>query len=365
MALVVVRCVGCRGASRVATSILGVDVECPRCGVAFRAMEEATLIVPGPGWVAPNPPPARTWRGPVAPPALNSEDDDDFEDENEEEAFKTVAEDEQPHKSEHDPHGELSPLPASVFIGFSLLPFLIPIVWLVASAVIGQAPMLTFAAPLALAISTSILCLAVISTVDWTPATQIKGVLVLVVLSYFTGLGLYVLKKEMVDRVKKFLGTDQPLILDAPKDAGYQVSVPARAVDHKGSPLTIAPLTCRQVTFQRGLQGPYTFVYGSSPKPGIKPQVQNPAVGTDKWFDKVIDEIKQSGGILSGPEPLRYQKTDKIAGREVVQKQQDGQVRVLRVYVIEERVYYLSVERLSLDLEDDVMQAFFESFQAL
>src|SRR5437763_399887 len=47
--------------------------------------------------------------------------------------------------------------------------------------------------------------LAVVFTVDWTPATRIKGVLMLVGLSYFGGLSLYFLKKDMVDRAQEFL----------------------------------------------------------------------------------------------------------------------------------------------------------------
>ena len=45
-----------------------------------------------------------------------------------------------------------------------------------------------------------------IYTVDWTPTTRIKGVLMLVGLSYFTAFSLYFLKKEMVERVKRFSG---------------------------------------------------------------------------------------------------------------------------------------------------------------
>ena len=54
--------------------------------------------------------------------------------------------------------------------------------------------------------SASVLCLAVVFTVDWTPATRLKGVLMLVGLAYFAGLSLYFLKEEMVDRAKQAFG---------------------------------------------------------------------------------------------------------------------------------------------------------------
>lgn len=373
MALVVVRCLGCRGASRVATSVLGVPVECPRCGASFQAIEEATLIVPGAGWVAPNPPPARAWRGPTAPSELDDEfeeDNDELEDD-EDSDLEDESDDSEPvqGKPEHDPHEETSsPLPASVYIGLSLLPFLIPIVWSISSVIVRQPPVLTVGTPLALAVATSILCMAVISTIDWTPATRIKGVLLLVALSYFTGVGLYFLKKDMVDRVRRVFGNDHRLIRDEPLKAGYRVMVPAPSHPFNGpSPMKDISLTCQQVNFTRGFQGPYTFVYGSSepqkPLAGVK--AQNPELGTDAWFDAAIaDIVKQSGALLHGHGPEKVQYEDQVAGRELAIKLQDGQmVRVVRVFVIKGRVYYLAVERMHLEPDDDLVREFFDSFE--
>ncbi|MBA4188315.1 MAG: hypothetical protein C0467_09945 [Planctomycetaceae bacterium] len=366
MALVVVRCLGCRGASRVARSVLGTAVECPRCSAAFQAIEEATLVIPGTGWVPPNPPPPKPWRGPAAPTELDDDFDDDEDDDeadDETESDEAVPAEPRRQPSEHDPHEMPSPIPASVFVGLSLLPFMIPIVWSVASVLIPQAPVLTVGTPLALAIATSVLCLAVISTIDWTPATRIKGVLLLLVLSYFTGVGLYFLRKDMVDRVRKFFGNAHPLQQDAPKDSGYRVLVPAPPSDSKAAPLTGVPLKCRQVTY-RVIQGAYTFIYGSSPVPQAGAKPQNPAVGTDAWFDAVIADIeKQSGQQIREPETVKYD--GQFAGREIAIKLQDGQVvRVIRVLVIKDRVYYLAVERMNLDVEDDLVREFFDSFEA-
>src|SRR5262249_42094461 len=149
---------------------------------------------------------------PRRPPGLDLFDELELGDESESESrAKTESEtkpaSETPAEPDHDPHREAQgPLPTSVLIGLALLPFLIPIMWLIGPAILGEEPVLSVAAPIALAVSTSILCLAIIYTIDWTPTTRVKGVLTLVALSYFTGASLYFLKKEMVEQVKKFFG---------------------------------------------------------------------------------------------------------------------------------------------------------------
>src|SRR5438552_2355359 len=74
-------------------------------------------------------------------------------------------------------------------------------------------------------------------TVDWTPATRIKGVLILVGLSYFAGLSLYFLKKEMVDRVKDFFDSSRDWHTFHPPNSNYSVRLPANLANNtKPSP---------------------------------------------------------------------------------------------------------------------------------
>src|SRR5581483_186766 len=213
MGLVTVRCPACRGQSRVEATTLGLTVGCPRCGDPFVALEEAELVAPGPRQpVAPpprrviNPLPAYLDRPPAPPERPAGEEQD------------------------HDPH-RIPPggLPVSVLIGLALLPFAIPILWLIAPAVAGQPPMLSPAAPVSLAVAASILCLAVIYTIDWTPGTRVKGVLMIVALAYFTALNLYFLKKQMVNEVKKFFGAGKDWVEVNPLDKSYQVKMPTRS----------------------------------------------------------------------------------------------------------------------------------------
>src|SRR5262245_25162273 len=181
MSLVTVRCPACRRLSRVDAAALELTVACPRCGEAFVALEEAELVAPGPRHPLVPPLPRRV---PEPPPVFD--------------APSRISREPAPDE-DHDPHRHPpGALPVSVLIGLALLPFVIPILWAIAPAVFGQEPMLSWAVPVALAVSASVLCLAVIYTVDWTPATRVKGVLMIVVLAYFAALNLYFLKKQMV-----------------------------------------------------------------------------------------------------------------------------------------------------------------------
>src|SRR5262249_36117098 len=70
------------------------------------------------------------------------------------------------------------------------------------------------------------LSLAVIYTIDWTPATRVKGVLMLVGLAYFAGISLYFLKKDMLDRVKRAF--DPAWHEFQPPGANYKVRMPGK-----------------------------------------------------------------------------------------------------------------------------------------
>ena len=144
-------------------------------------------------------------------------------------------------------------MPVSVLIGFALLPFAIPLLWLIGPALLSQQPSLSLAAPASLALSAAVLCLAVVFTVDWTPATRIKGVLMLVGLSYFAGLSLYFLKKDMVDRARELFGTRHHTHIFHPvPEGGYEVRFPVKPdeVHPVGDqPVPGGKLRCFQATF--------------------------------------------------------------------------------------------------------------------
>lgn len=367
MSMVVVRCPGCRGAARVEPRALGVRVACPRCDAPFDAVEEAALVTPGPGWVAPAPPPPPRRHRPFMLPQFVEDYEGDDGDEGDDEGDSDLEEGRGPPPAKPDrEHDAEDPgtLPASVLVGLALLPFLIPIIWLLTPLVIGNPPTLTVAAPLALAVATSVLCLAVISTIDWTPATRVKGVLFLVALSYLTSVGLYVLRKEMLDQVKRNFGIEPPWKEFAPAGAGYAVKAPAQSFfSVPEQPLGSVTLACHRATL-RGVTGMTTFNVGSSGAPLPIARPQNPAPGSDEWFDSAVeDHVTRAKGKLEG-DVKTVTHNGKFPGREFTVQLKDSVVRVVRLFVINGRVYYLSVEALQLDPEDDLVTQFFDSFKA-
>jgi hypothetical protein len=240
------------------------------------------------------------------------------------------------------------------------LPFLIPILWLIAPALTGQEPVLSLASALALAVSTSVLCLAVIYTVDWRPSTRVRGVLLLVVLSYVTGVALYFMKKEWVDGVRKFFGVQLPWVEWQPPAGGYRVLFPAHPMPFQGpQPLgTVVALSCHQARSDRF--GRATFVAGSShPRAQVRPG--DPPLGTDAWFQVAIAALAaqaQAAGVKS--EAVKYD--DKFPGRQLDVTLANGHARIVRIFVVKERVYYLAVEGQGVRAEDEEVERFFREF---
>jgi predicted Zn finger-like uncharacterized protein len=354
--LVVIRCPKCRGASRVEEADLGQTVQCPRCADTFSAIEEAELIAPGPKSI----PGVESANG-VPPPAAPPRRITRAQPSDEPPPPEPPAAEKPAPEPELDAYGEPpGSLPASVLIGLALLPFLIPILWLIAPAVIGQEPVLSLASALALAFSTSVLCLAVIYTVDWRPTTRIRGVLLLVVLSYVAGITLYFMKKEWVDGVRKFFGVQLPWVEFEPKGGGYRVKMPTQPVEVRMQPLGIVSIACHQARSDRF--GRATFVVGSS-HPLPKDKQKEPRPGTDAWFKAATDDLaKQAQAAAVKSEPAEYE--GKVLGRQIDLTLANGQMtRIVRLFVIKDRVYYLAVEGPGVRADDEEVGRFFDSFE--
>ena len=268
---------------------------------------------------------------------------------------------------DHDPHrNPPGSLPASVLIGLALLPFAIPILWLIAPAVVGAEAMLSIATPIALALSASVLCLAVIYTVDWTPTTRVKGVLMLVGLAYFAAMGLYFLKKDLVERVQQATGLEERIDWRELKKGNYEVQMPSpvQPVAEKDIPLKSLKLECWTATHNSQHVGWHVFVVGSVELAAVaKGKRWNNAdearVGTDAWFKDIAEEIvKWSGGQLRG-DPI---KIESMQGRELEIERKES-IRLVRFYLIRGSVYYLSAERSKVQRNnEDPARHFFSSF---
>ena len=240
-----------------------------------------------------------------------------------------------------------------MLIGLALLPFAIPILWLIAPAVVGAEAMLSIATPIALALSASVLCLAVIYTVDWTPTTRVKGVLMLVGLAYFAAMGLYFLKKDLVERVQQATGLEERIDWREWKKGNYEVQMPSpvQPVAEKDIPLKSLKLECWTATHNSQHIGWHVFVVGSVELAAVaKGKRWNNAdearVGTDAWFKDIAEEIRKlSGGRLTRQEPI------KRSGSSSVESSRSTASRPFAssdFYLIRGHVYYLSAERSNM-----------------
>jgi hypothetical protein len=370
MGLAVVRCPTCRGESQVDPAALGLTVLCPRCDATFMAIEEAEVVAPTRPNRNPTTPPAsersrarrRPSRRPPEPGYERYEPDRELE---------PAREPQQPAEQDHDPH-RFPPggLPVSVLIGLALLPFAIPVLWLVGPAIIGEAPVLSIATPMALAVSASVLCLAVIYTIDWTPSTRVKGVLMLVSLAYFAAVSLYFLKKEMVEQIQKITGTSDGINWQGfsppnSKNGDYAVNMPSRPPKAiKEQPILSLVLTCYQSSHQAPLGGRhYVFVVGSSEKLVKNPNLNGTELGTDAWYDEIEREtVARSGGTLVPDTSHSVLQQDRFKGRELQIALGGDRFRVVRIFLIKGHVYYLSAEGNDVHEGEVPALRFFDSF---
>jgi hypothetical protein len=344
----VVRCPACRGTAGIDAAAQGHTVRCPRCDAAFVAVPEAELVAP---------------RRPKRNPTLPTRPDRPIEPESPQ--LPPSDEVSSSREADHDPHRHpAGGLPASVLMGLALLPFAIPILWLTAPAIFGQPPLLSIAVPLAIAVSASILSLAVIYTIDWSPAVRVKGVLMLLGLAYFSAVSLYFLKKEMVEWVKT--NFDKPWTTFTPPNSHgeYKVKMPQPpSKDANYRPIPDIPLECYTLSHNDELGNLVTFVVGAgTPQAGAK----GSEPGTEQWFDSTTDSIiVESQGQLDPDQQTKVTgpQADAPNGRELRINLGDGKtMRIVRVFFIKGRVYYLSIEGADLNPEDATARRFFNSF---
>lgn len=347
MSLAVVRCPGCRGASRVAAEALGQMVGCPRCQMPFVA-EEEVAVVPPVARPAPRPP------APAVPVARPRPAEPEYD------PNDPAAADEVPDP-EHDPHSPpVAGLPVSVLMGLALVPFAIPLLWLAGPAVTGLEPALSMAVPVALAFSASALCLGVVYTVDWTAMTRVKGVLMLVGLAYLSAAGLFFLKKSLMDDLRGWGDPTRRWATVTLDDGRCRVKMPASVSPDLG-PLPLGRVVPmkegRVATYQPDPRGPL-FKYRVAVSAAGAP----PAAPDDAWFDRVGAAAREDLGAQARvvtSEPL----TRPAVGREWRLDLGENAYRVVRVYVTGDRVYFLSAEGPDLAAKDEEFgQPFFDYF---
>lgn len=246
-------------------------------------------------------------------------------------------------------------LPATVIIGLALLPLGVPLLWLIGPVLTGIEPPVSIATALALTVSVSVLCLSVIYTIDWTPETRLKGVLILIVLAYFGGATLYFTKKTTLESLYH-LGKEKQWQEFRPEQGPpYRVRVPLRPEMSQLQPLPLAVLQCYQARVPQDFWGWHTYIMGAG-EPAPHPEVP----GSDGWFQDARNALLADGGLLR----REFQTSHGfLQGREwEIQLPPAGLVRIVRLYVGRGKVYYLAVEGEQLDPSHPDVQRFFRSF---
>lgn len=324
---VVVRCTGCGGLARVGPEAVGLLVVCPRCHDPFLADP-----VPHPGptpETAPPPPPTppRPVRAqPVAPPPPRRR--------------RRPA----PEVHDHTPP-VAGGVPFSVIIGLALLPLTIPMLWLIGPVVVGADPTFTLATPVSLAVAASVLCLAVAYTVDWTPVTQVKGVLTLVGLSVFVGMSLYFMKREWAEWLQHTFGGAAWHSFE-PDGGDYAVDLPDRPeplAAGAGPVPALKQLTGYSTVAKKGKRRD-TYVVAAGPD-------HDRGAGDAAWFAAVGESLKLAregwdvgagrpvpAGARSAHEWDATKGTDRLVVR-VVRDRAKGRVYLLAVEGRQGRVY--------------------------
>jgi hypothetical protein len=256
---------------------------------------------------------------------------------------------------EHDPHSPpVAGLPVSVLIGLALLPFAIPLLWWAAPLVTGQKAALSPAVPISLAFAASVLCLGVIYTIDWTAATRVKGVLMLVGLAYLTAAGLFFLKKNMLDRVRDFVEPESPWHVAICDEEQFRVQLRGSVSKSEESPLPGVKMAGLQSTFVTHAEDKYHYL-AMAGKPARPPQ------SAEAWYDAVGAHLATTGQVTD----QRDEPVGNHPGRQWTVTANEG-VRVVRAAVVEGRVYYLSVEGRNVTPDDpDTAEPFFRKFEIL
>lgn len=311
---VAVRCPNCGQFSRVADSALHREVACPSCRERFVAESEEPEV-------------------PTVFPSTRGEWDDIPDDPGERKG------------------------PANVLFGLALLPFVIPLLWILGPTLTGKEAIFTFALPMAIALASTGLCLGMVLVEDWSFGTRVKAILALVLVMHFFAGMLYFLKAEWVESLRKMVGRaneDRWIRFVAP-DRKFAARVPGRMKEEDGSPIADWALK----TFRTDAPEDtaiFTIAHGRQPAE-LNEQPD------DKFFEAAkVKATEASGGTLVSER--REVRLPGRPGREFVfQMAEKNTRRIVRVYRIERFAFVAAVEGAFLTPDAGDVKTFFDHLE--
>lgn len=348
MITVVVRCTACRQPSRVAAEAVGWEVACPRCPATFVARLEGEGSAEPPLVHRADP-----GRVPVVRPR----------------AARPQAERTRPIVWDAPvpvvPDVERIP-PTGGLLALTLIPFGIPLLWLLASVVTQREVVMSFAVPVALAVGASGLVFGVAQVDRWSIRTRVKSVLGLMLLAYAVATLLFLASKDWLEQLRRVfnrgdIGWREFRAAETNTHIGYTIKFPNRPVVETESPVAGWDWKAHWHR-EGGKPGADSFTSAVGPVP---PDVAKAWSADRVWFEAVGQALReatrQENRFADDPDPKEV-TFGEFKGREF-NFAGDGRNRVVRVYRARGQAVYLAVEGAFVTPDAVDVQFFFQSLR--
>ncbi len=323
-----VRCPSCDELSRVPASAVGQYVSCPNCRRPFIAAVEE---------LPPEPPSRRNvptvYLAKKSPPLVHP----------------APGWDDYAPAAEEPLHG-----PKSVLFGLALLPFVIPLLWILGPLLTGKEAIFTFALPMAIAASSAGLCLGVVLAADWSFATRLKAILAIVFVMHFLAAFLYFLKPEWVEAFRNQIGKgpDQTWQKFTPPDKRYTLRVPG---EMKDDDQPIVPGWDLKGFRTESKDDPATYLVAFGRQPAELNNADDP-----KFFEEVKAKALEAVNATLTGEPKAVRLAG-YAGREYVLTLPDKNTkRIIRIFRKERFAFVAAVEDTFLTPDARDVKYFFD-----
>ncbi|MGL4419951.1 MAG: hypothetical protein ACRCZF_04740, partial [Gemmataceae bacterium] len=244
----------------------------------------------------------------------------------------------------------------TLLIGLSLIPASIPLVWLLLPLLTGEEPLFTIMVPLAIAMGAVGLGLGVVVAVDWSIATRMKILLALLVLAYLTAGGFALIRKDLVEQVRKKMGRENRQWRESiPEDKAYTAYWPVRPAKSQKPAIAGWNLTTYIGQDPRRASDQYLIAHGATPAEILK-------LPENEWFDAVRKLlVKECGAVEASERGVTHQG---YAGRELSLVLPDRLTsRIVRLYRVQGNVFLQSVEGPGLPGDSADVRQFFDRFR--
>ena len=332
-----VRCPHCQSLSRVNSEVIGRAVVCPQCSEPFTAAADPTIAPV----LAAKPKVARRVQHSAQisePPVL----------------ARVL-------HSGHD-HHDVSEGPPPMLVGLALMPVGIPLLWLAVRVATGQAPVFSYAAPVAIALGLCGVGIGVVFAQRFSTATKVKTILALTLMGYMLGGFVFFMKKEWAEAVRKnFSPSKREFRPFTPSSKAYTVSVPWQESTAEEQ---LPGWELKGFQFrQNPVRDPNDKIELTFEVADGAPPPEHKGLPDDEWFRVARDAlVKKTESIRVSETAIKHKELH--SGREYALTLPDGATnKHVRIFRIKDRAYYLSVDGVFLARETDCVNWFFDSFE--